>query len=308
MTDKKNLPLILLFFVTGLTSYGLQFELERGQYNILTFLLCLWAIYIFHYHPRYRILAYLLFSLSVQLKIYPAIFIVMLIDNWRDWKSMLLRFVGLAIFNILLLFTMGYRTFLDFLQAVSKQVVTPGWTFNGNHSIKAFVFNLTKDGFRITGSDTLEVLRQNSGFIETILFLLFGISFITAILISYTRNRTGMDPYLLMTCMMGAMIIPISIDYTLSIIAAPVVLVLSNISEPKNTYQRLISIFMVLGISLSYASMLIPFKYKPYYLNNAFPPLFLILIFVTVLNWIRYKNTEAPVTEVVTPLAEPHTA
>jgi hypothetical protein len=308
MTDKKDRPLVLLFFITGLTSYGLQFELERGQYNVFTFLLCLWAIYIFHYHPKYRILAYLLFSLSVQLKIYPAIFIVMLIDNWRDWKSILLRFAGIAIFNFLLLFTMGYRMFLDFLQAVSKQLVTPGWTFNGNHSIKAFVFNLTKDGFRLIDSNTLEVLRQNSGFVETSLLLIFGVLFITAILISYARNRTGMDPYLLMTCMIGAMIIPISIDYKLSILAAPVALVLCSIPEPKNILQRLISILMILGVSFGYASMLIPFKYKPYYLNNMFPPIFLILIFVTVLNLIRYKNAEAPATEIVTPLAEAHTA
>lgn len=308
MTEKKNLPLVLLFFITGLTSYGLQFELERGQYNVFTFLLCLWAIYIFHFHPKYRILAYLLFSLSVQLKIYPAIFIVMLIDNWRDWKSILLRFAGITIFNILLLFTMGYQTFLDFLQAVSKQLATPGWTFNGNHSIKAFVFNLTKDGFRIIGADTLEILRQNSKFIETSLFLIFAILFVAAILISYTRNRTGIDPYLLVTCMMGAMIIPISIDYTLSIVAAPVALVLGSIPEPKNISQRLISILMILGISFSYTSMLIPFKYKPYYLNNAFPPLFLILIFVTVLNLIRYKNAETPATEIVSPITEAHTA
>jgi len=308
MTDKRHLPLVLLFFITGLTSYGLQFELERGQYNVLTFMLCLWAIYIFHYHPKYRILAYLLFSLSVQLKIYPAIFIVMLIDNWKDWKSILLRFTGIAIFNILLLFTMGYQTFLDFLQAVSKQLVTPGWTFNGNHSIKAFVFNLTKDGFGIIDSNALEVFKQNSRFIETSLLLMFGILFVSAILISYTRNRTGMDPYLLMTCMIGAMIIPISIDYTLSILAAPVALALCSIPEPKNILQRLISILMILGISLSYASMLIPFKYKPYYLSNAFPPNFLILIFITVLNMMRHKDAEVPATESITPLAEARTA
>jgi hypothetical protein len=65
---------------------------------------------------------------------------------------------------------------------------------------------------------------------------------------------------------------------------------------------------MGLGVSFSYASMLIPFKYKPYYMNNAFPPLFLILIFVTVLNFIRYKNAEGSATEMVTPRVEAHTA
>ncbi|RPJ27464.1 MAG: DUF2029 domain-containing protein [Chloroflexi bacterium] len=291
--DRKHIPLILLLFVTGLSSYGFQFELERGQYNVFTFLLCLWSIYIFHYHPRYRIFAYLLFSVSIQLKIYPAIFIVMLVDNWKDWKGILLRFAGIAVFNILLLFIMGYQIFLDFLRSVSNQVATPGWTWNGNHSLKAFVFNLTKDGFRIIGSDTLEMLRQNSGLIETLLFLMFAVLFVSAVLISYKRNKAGVDPYLLIACMIGALIIPISNDYTLSIVTATVALVLGSIPEPRNVSQRLISILMILGISFSYASMLIPFKYKPYYLNNAFPPLFLILVFATVLNLMRYKSVEA---------------
>lgn len=299
MVDKKNVPLVLLFFITGLASYGLQFELERGQYNILTFLLCLWSIYIFHYHPKYRIFAYLFFSISVQLKLYPAIFIVMLIDDWKAWKNILLRFAGLAIFNILLLFIMGYQIFWDFLQMVSTQMSTPGWTWNGNHSINAFVFNLTKDGYEIIEPNTLEVLRQNSGFIETALFLIFCILFALTVLISYSRNRTGMDPYLLIACMIGALVIPISNDYTLSILIVPVALLLCNIPESKNIPQKLISIFMILGISLSYASVLIPFKYKPYYLNNAFPPLFFILIFATVLNLIRYKNPETPAAETV---------
>ena len=308
ITDKKNIPLIVLFFVTGLTSYGLQFELERGQYNVFTFLLCLWAIYIFHFHSKYRLFAYLLFSLSVQLKLYPAIFIVMLIDNWTDWKGILRRFVGLAVFNVLLLFIMGPRIFLDFLHSVSGQLSAPGWTWNGNHSINAFVFNLTKDGFRIIGSETLEMLKQNSGILGTSLFLLFVIMFFSAILISYKLNNPGPDSYLLLACMIGALVIPVSNDYTLSMLAAPVALVLSSSPEPKNNVQRLISILMILGISFSYASTLIPFKYKPYYLNNAFAPLFLILIFATVLDFIRYKNAEAPDTEIVTPIAEAHSA
>jgi len=171
-------------------------------------------------------------------------------------------------------------------------MVKPGWTWNGNHSIKAFVFNLTKDGLGLTGSNNLEMLRQNSKLIELSLFLVFSILFISAILISYMRNKTDMDPYLLNACMIGALIIPISNDYTLSILAAPLIVVLCSIPEIKDFPGRLLSILMVLGISFSYATMLIPFKYKPYYLNNAFPPLLFILIFVTVLNMIRFKKAE----------------
>ena len=58
-------------FVTGLTSHGLQFELERGQFNVVAISLCLLAVYIFHYQVKYRHFGYLLFLVAVQLKVYP---------------------------------------------------------------------------------------------------------------------------------------------------------------------------------------------------------------------------------------------
>ena len=120
---KKYFSLALLLFITGLFSYGLQFEVERGQYNVFTFLLCMAAIYIFHYHPKYRLIAYFLFSLSIQLKLYPAIFIVMFVDDWRNWKNVILRFVGIGLFNLMLFFVMGYQTFWDFIGSVTAQIV-----------------------------------------------------------------------------------------------------------------------------------------------------------------------------------------
>jgi hypothetical protein len=295
LSAKKNISLILLLFFTGISSYGFQFELERGQYNIFTILLCLWAIYIFHYQPKYRIFAYFLFSMSVQLKLYPAIFIVMFIDDWKDWKGILRRFAGIAAFNLLLLFIMGPRIFLDFLRAVTTQLAPTGWTWNGNHSINAFVYNLLKDGYGIIGSPTLEQLRQNAELIEMLLLSIFIISLAVAIWISYRRNKGGLDPYLLITCTIGALIIPISNDYTLSFLTAPLSIFLSNIPETRNTSYRLITILLILGIAFAYASVLVPFKYKPYYLNNAFPALFLILIFATILNLIRFKHPETSV-------------
>ena len=83
----------------------------------------------------------------------------MFVDDWRNWKSILRRFAGIAFFNILLLFVMGPGIFMDFLQSVTTQLDTPGWTWNGNHSISAFVYNLTKDGFGIISAPTLEALQ-----------------------------------------------------------------------------------------------------------------------------------------------------
>lgn len=293
ITGTKNLSMILLFFLTGLVSYGFQFELERGQYNVFTFLLCLLAIYIFHNHKKHRLIAYLLFSLSVQLKIYPAIFIVMFVDDWRDWKIILRRFAGIGVFNFLLLFIMGAKMFLEFINSVATQITTPGWGWNGNHSIKAFAALLANDGLGMIPPNVLAGFQGNPGPVSTLLLLLFLAVFVSAIVIFHLRREPGIDMYLLITCLIGALIIPVSNDYTLSILIAPMALFLGNLPEMKNTRYKFTSILLILGMAVSYSSLLIPFKYKPYFLSNAFPPLFLILIFATILNFLRYRNDKS---------------
>ena len=51
--------------VTGLSSYGLQFELERGQFNVVAILLCVLGMYCVHHKPKHLILGYLMFSASI---------------------------------------------------------------------------------------------------------------------------------------------------------------------------------------------------------------------------------------------------
>jgi hypothetical protein len=289
---KEKMSFVLLFFLTGLVSYGLQFELERGQYNVFTFLLCMLSIYIFHYHPRFRIFAYLLFSLSVQLKLFPAIFIVMLVDDWRNWKNILRRFIGIGIFNFMLLLAMGHKIFFEFVSAASNQMkmTTSDWGWNGNHSIKSFVRTLGKDGLGILELNTLTFVQQNSELISYLLLVIVLTCIVAGILLSRLRNENGIDSYLLLLCTIGALTIPISNDYTLPLLAAPMALFFSDLPEIKGVWSRLLSSALVISISFAYSSMLIPFKYKPYYMSNVFPALLIILILVTVLNFIDSKT------------------
>lgn len=83
--DKHSATLLLLLFASGAVSYGFQFQLERGQFNVIAITLCLAAVYLYHYHHKHRLEAYALFSLAVQLKVYPATFILMFVRDWRDW-------------------------------------------------------------------------------------------------------------------------------------------------------------------------------------------------------------------------------
>lgn len=287
---KEKVSLVALFFITGLVSYGLQFEMERGQYNVFTFLLCMFSIYIYHYHPRYRIFAYLFFSLSIQLKLYPAIFILMLVDDWRNWKTVLVRFIGIGTFNFILLFAMGHEIFREFTGSVFTQLTTPSQSWNGNHSIKSFVDVLTEDGFKIVEPNTLAFLQQHNVLIANILLLATLACIISAVWIFYARREGGLDTYLLLACTIGALTIPVSNDYTLSILAAPMTLFLCNLAMMKSALNRCISILLIVSLSFAYSSMLIPFKYKPYFMNNAFPPLFIILILITLLNFMRYRT------------------
>jgi len=287
--DRKYFSLALLLFVTGLFSYGFQFELERGQYNVFTFVLCLASIYIFHYHPKYRLLAYLLFSLSIQLKLYPAIFILMFVDDWRDWKNVLRRFLGIGLFNLLLFLVMGYQTFWDFIRSVTAQVVNPSWIGVWNHSISSFVSVAKQDGFGLVGIEMLRTFRHNSAWVEAFLLLLFLVLFLSALIIFYLRKEAGLDPYLLLSCTIGALILPISYDYTLSILAAPMLLFLCA-TEIHGAKPRFLSILLILAISATYFTTLIPYNYRPYSLHNSLPLLFLILILATIMNFLRYRN------------------
>ncbi len=126
-------------FVTGLLSYGFQFELERGQFNVIAASLAYLAVWIYHSGRGSELWAYVLFSLSVQMKLYPLVFIVMFIRDWRDWKSNLSRLSLLALANFGLFFVLGWRVFLDFVSAVRLVSVRMDAISISNHSIHSFI-------------------------------------------------------------------------------------------------------------------------------------------------------------------------
>ena len=283
---KGDHALAYLFIFSGLFSYGFQFELERGQFNLIAFFLCLLSIYIFHKHYEFRYLAYLLFSFSVHLKIYPAIFFVMFIIDWRDWKANLKRLAGLALFNFALLFVLGYKAFLGFMGALLNQLNAPGWTWNGNHSIHAFVFNFMKDGYGFFTPAALARLQANAVFIEGLLLFIFLACFFSILLRNIAGKKLGLDPDLLLVCTLGALIVPTSNDYTLPVLVAPIVLFLNSITLKGKFGRKAISILFLLVLSVAYFSLLYPFKYRPEFLNSSFPALFTVLISATALAFL----------------------
>jgi len=292
LTSKKDFSLILCLSVTGLFSYGFQFELERAQYYTMAFLLCMLAIYIFHRHYGIRYLAYLLFSFSVHLKIVPIFFVPMFIKDWRDWKGNIKRMVGLGLLNVALLFVLGYRNFINFVDALLARVETPTFLWNGNHSVSNFVFNFVRDGFGLISEKNILLLQHNAKLFEMLLLVVIALCLLSIIIHIYRKEKIGFNPYLLLVCTLCALVIPVSVDYTLPMLVAPLAIFLSGVPRLSGSVgNKVISILLVLIASISYVSLLFPFKYKPYFLNNSFPALFIILSVVTLFYFLQGKDS-----------------
>lgn len=285
MKDKdRTLP--LFFFITVIFSYGMQFELERGQFNILAFTFSLLAIYIFHRYFAFRHFAYLLISISAQIKLYPAIFMALFIKDWRDWKGNLLRFAGLGAFNIALLFVLGIRVFQDFLNAVPT-LIGAVWIRPYNHSLTAFVNELTTTGLGILQPETVSNLSGQAAILKLTLLLIYIACFVVVITRSYINDDHGINFDLLLVCTIGALIIPsVSIDYKLPLLSPALALALTYAPRSMGGVRRVFRAFLLISVSLAYSLTLFSFIYRPVWLGNSFPLFMTILIAVTLLNVI----------------------
>ena len=286
--------LLMFVFITGLFSYGFQFELERGQFNIIAVFLCLLSIWICHYHNRYRFLAYILFSLSVQLKVYPLIFIVVFFSNWQDWKNNIKGLLVLATVNFALFFVLGSSVFIDFVKALLAQTKNPAiWV--GNHSLCSFVTGASKTA----AEHGCARVNEYSGLAQFALLAIIALCIFLIMLQAYRQKQKGINPHLLLACTLGALLIPsVSHDYKLSILAAPVALLLSNNRLwTRAMSPRLNMIFIVLPFifSAAYSSTLFSFTNKPLILQNNFPALFTMLLAITFLSLMSKQSLESAV-------------
>ncbi|MEW6084144.1 MAG: glycosyltransferase family 87 protein [Chloroflexota bacterium] len=281
---KRNFAFLLLLFVTGLFSYGFQFELERGQYNVITFALALFAIYLFHYHERLWFYAYLLFSLAIQLKIYPVFLTLMFIRDWRDWKNNLKRIAGLAFINFALLFVLGYQLFIDFVRNLTGAQLDFQSSRREDLSIKGFVLDLTTDIFPSLG--------QHTALLEGLFLALFFLCLVAVVIADYRGKRKGWNPHLLLISTIGMLIIPsASVDYKLPLLIAPLAILLSDLESAKTMGWKIISVILVFIASTAYWLTLYPFTVKPFIFSRNFPALFILLLSATALYFVTANST-----------------
>jgi len=288
--EKQVSSLTMLVFITGLFSYGFQFELERGQFNVIAVFICFLSIWIYYYHNKYRYLAYILFTISVQLKVFPLIFIVMLIDDWQDKRNNIKRLLILASLNFVLFFVLGPHVFVDFMKAIIAQTVNPD-IGPGNHSIRSFVtLQSYKPGW-------IWIIHF-SGLAQLALLAVIADCIFLSMHQAYRQNQKNINPLLMLTCTIGALLIPsVSIDYKLSILAAPVALLFSDNKYLERANRHGLNIIfglLLLIFSTAYCSTLFSSTNKPLMFENNFPALITMLLAVTFLslvyNWKSKKT------------------
>ncbi len=180
MVKPRGIPAAaVLVLVTGLFSYGLQFELERGQFNVIALTLGFTAIWVFHTHPNLRGIAYGLYVLSVQLKLYPGILALMLVHDWRDWGNNLRRFLLLLVANVAGFLVLGPGVAVDWMGAVRRHATDPA-VWDGNHSIAAFV----QKAIRYLAYNGIKGLAQYASLIQGGLILI-------VVIVHFCDHRAG---------------------------------------------------------------------------------------------------------------------
>ncbi len=263
-------PLVVLFSVVGLFSYGLQFEIERGQFYSIVMFFCCVAVYLYQKN-KYVFLSYVLLSIAIQLKYSPAILITMYALCDKKSKG-IVRIIILLLVNVMLLMVFGWSHFKLFVTIITDRFVSP-YIWINNHSIKNYLFYFSKKHPGIV---------DYIGFIELVFIIVFVLLTLLVICSFYWVRQDWIRYYLFFICVIGMMTIPAeSFDYNLAMLSAPVAILLCYIEKYSSD---LFHKFVALGISFCYGTTLFSFTNKdPIVLNN-FP----VIIAMFVLLYISF--------------------
>jgi hypothetical protein len=195
-------------FLISLTflSYGLRFELERGQINEFVFLLALGGSFLAKSKKNFLVvLGFSMFVFATQMKVWPLVFIFCFFDRQISLLANVYRILIFGIVNFMLLFSMGYEFLKTYLGVITSSVQNQANVWIANMSLYAFKIQLVQ-------ASGLPVYLLS--FISIIIIAVFFIT-LTFGLISKDCN---IDLLLAYHCMVGGLLFPnISFDYKLNV-------------------------------------------------------------------------------------------
>jgi hypothetical protein len=223
------------------------------------------------------------------LKFYPALFVLLFVDDWRDWKNTLIRFAALGIANFLLLFVFGFSYVSAFYGHLVNGVQT-GEPSVVNHSIQSFVYMLSSPEWGVLKGDPALRAAQYGSSISTALYVYFLICFGVVLAGAWVKHKTGFNPNLLLACVLGSLLLPsVNHDYTLAMLTAPVAMSFAMWNMRDAAISKALNVLFTFVASFAYATLLIPHVFKPLYLKNSLPLLF-VLLTILVLQTLNQKH------------------
>jgi hypothetical protein len=247
-TGRPPLDAASLFLAgVGLLSYPFQFEIERGQWNVIAVALALGAVWLYHRRPSgwNRAAACTLFLAGTQLKVYPAILAVAFWRRSESFTRNAAMLVVLALLNAAAFLVCGTGRFEDFLRIVIPYSGAP-YVWVGNHSIQAF-------------ADSVHISPVPAAALVMLMLVLAAVRLLR-------RDVDGSHPLVLAALMLAMLLIPsTSHDYTLSVL--PVVMALMfgwavSIGEQWSLRAKYAGMVIATVASAAYHTAMVPFTAK----------------------------------------------
>jgi len=274
ISKNSYIPVLLIFIgITSIYSYGLHFELERGQFNIIAITCALYGLWLFK--KEKLILGLLFLTLGIQLKIYPVMFLVLLIlDNIRNRRKLFIL-LGTVFVNCFLLFVLGKQVFHEFKFQLLHQIQYP-FIWVGNHSLFAYCH----------GESPIQFCNKilYPYFLGGYFIILF-----TAIILCVREKTSILNSYVFALSGFGILLIPsVSNDYTLSMLPLFMLPLLTELYQ-KSRDERSIGNYIFLSLLVVlYTFSLFSNNYSPvtfmHTANKA--PVLIALIITTFIAFI----------------------
>ena len=263
-------------------SFGFLLSIERGNFDAFAAFFAMLGLWAMVRRPAGVWLPAIAFSFAAEIKVYPAVLLLLVIWRFR-WKSVL----PLIVVNLVLAFSAGPENLLNYFRAMTKAMAQgAGWA--GNSS--AMSFSTWVDWLHPRYLPHLPVALLMA--IPIALFLCTGWRL--------WRRRDHASSVLMLCAMVPVMcLLPsISHDYKVVLFAGPAVLLCGVLmrhigyhgsAEPWSMLLALcVGLFFIArvpGQVFDYAVNIQPFVW-PVWLMNKYPP---ILLFQVVVAWMAWR-------------------
>ncbi len=246
-------PAVVIITLLGLTSYGLRFEIERGQWNVIVLFMSLCALLLVKSKSTVRrVFGYCLFSFAVHLKLWPVFLGVGFFRAPDGWGVNVKRLAYMVIGNVVLLFCLGPSFLSYYIGNVIMKVGNPN-VWIGDHSVVAFArLAVVKYGWSMSVGAWLGVG--------------FSVFFVLVVMYGLYRGIPGNDVLIIALCVLAGLLLPsTSNDYKLALL--PIVLALLVecyiLGRVRSVWQKYLELVAMGVITFCYSFTLFGQVYRP---------------------------------------------